>query len=283
MHKHLKLYVSIGVIILLALVVGYFIFVNHAHRIPEDVLATYRARLTACNAYPNNSTQDVIETTRLSIKLPKDIYPGQKDNKLEFKTASGTATAGWISNAGPPGKSYGATANCWAYYYEFDGNGAVDLTATSAIKDMPDYFVRFIVGPVYGAQTILYRNEQYGFTFKLPETWQGYSVIQEQWQGYQSGEQGDTVSERGPQILLRHPQWTSRDPRQDIPIMIFTLTQWNSLLRGKFFASAAPVNPRELGRNAQYVFALLPRYNYAFPTGWQEVEKILESKPLQAF
>lgn len=128
-----------------------------------------------------------------------------------------------------------------------------------------------------------YRNEEYGFTFSLPESWKGYSVIQENWQGYKNTEQGDIVVEKGLKILIRNPQWTAGNPRQDIPIMVFTINQWNSLTQDKFHIGAAPINPSELGRNAQYVFALPARYNYAFPTGWEEVEKILGSHPLNAF
>ena len=52
---------------------------------------------------------------------------------------------------------------------------------------------------------------------------------------------------------------------------------------GERVGQAAPINPGELGRNVKYVFALPARYNYAFPTGYQEVEKILEGKPLRGF
>jgi hypothetical protein len=82
-------------------------------------------------------------------------------------------------------------------------------------------------------------------------------------------------------ISIRHPEWTAENPRQDIPIMIFTTAQWNSLQQGKFHIGAAPIGPSELGRNAKYVFALPARYNYAFPTGYEEVESILKSDPLQ--
>jgi len=34
-------------------------------------------------------------------------------------------------------------------------------------------------------------------------------------------------------------------------------------------------------RNENYVFTIPARYNFAFPTGYEEVEKILESKPLE--
>lgn len=242
----------------------------------------YEERLAACNAFPNHSTQNVIETSRLSIKLPKDVYSPQ-DNKLEFRTASGTATAGWISNAGPAGQSYGTTAECWAYYYEFDGSGEVDLTATSSIKGVPDYLVRFIVSPVYGDKTILYRNDQYGFSVKLPETWRGYSVLTGEWTGYPNDSRGNHNTEKGPQVLIRNPQWTSENHWQPIPIMVFTLDQWNALQQGKFLVSAAPVGPAELGRNARYVFALPARYNVTFPMGWEEVDAIMKTHPLRAF
>lgn len=42
------------------------------------------------------------------------------------------------------------------------------------------------------------------------------------------------------------------------------------------------MGPKELARNSKYLFALPARYNYAFPTGYEEVEKILEGNPLQA-
>ena len=89
--------------------------------------------------------------------------------------------------------------------------------------------------------------------------------------------------EQGPQILIRHPKSTPQNPRQDIPIMVFTLDQWNSLQEGKFHVSAGPLNPRELGRNRRYVFAVQARYNYAFPEGWQEVAQILRGRPLRTF
>lgn len=100
----------------------------------------------ACPSIPNGSTQTIIDTTRLFINIPKDIYP-DKDNNLQFKTVSGNATSGYISNGGLPGEAFETTPSCWSYYNEFDGNGEVDLTVKSAIKNMPDYFVRFIVVP----------------------------------------------------------------------------------------------------------------------------------------
>ena len=129
--------------------------------------------------------------------------------------------------------------------------------------------------------SIRYRNDQYGFNFLLPASWKSYSIVTDKWVGYTSDPY--VVVEQGPLILIRNPQWTSQNPRQDIPIMVFTTSQWNSLQQDKFYIGAAPINPSELGRNPKYVFALPARYNYAFPTGWKEVEKIIQEKPLQAF
>ena len=79
-------------------------------------------------------------------------------------------------------------------------------------------------------------------------------------------------------ISIRHPQWTSENPRQDIPIWVFTVAQWNSLQQNNYSVSAGGIYT-ELGRNARYVFALYSRYNYAFTTGFEEVQTILEGKP----
>ena len=63
--------------------------------------------------------------------------------------------------------------------------------------------------------------------------------------------------------------------------MVFTLDQWNQLNQGKFHIGAAPVGPRELGRNTRYVFALPTRYNFEFLSGYEEVEEILDGNALE--
>lgn len=136
--------------------------------------------------------------------------------------------------------------------------------------------------PTTGCNDNIYRNTQYGFSFSLPTSWQGYSILNDNWKGNLVNAQvNQTVT--GPEILIRHPLWTSKDPRQDIPVMIFTLAQWDLIQQEKLSLGAAPVGPSEFGRNTKYVFALPARYNYAFPTGFKEVEKIIENKPFQAF
>ncbi len=125
---------------------------------------------------------------------------------------------------------------------------------------------------------ISYQNTKYGFDFNLPDSWKNYGIVLENWEGKAVG---DKTVQTGTVILIRHPQWAEKNPRQDIPIMVFTIAQWNSLQAGNFHIGAAPMNPSELGRNSRYVFALPARYNYAFPTGYEEVETIVKNKPLQ--
>lgn len=127
---------------------------------------------------------------------------------------------------------------------------------------------------------IVYQNTQYGFSFTLPSSWQGYSIVTGTWEG--NNVASGKVTETGPMLSIRHPQWTAQNPRQDIPILVLTIEQWNSLQKETFHIGAAPIPPSELGRNSKYVFALPARYNYAFPTGYQEVETILAGHPLQA-
>jgi hypothetical protein len=104
--------------------------------------------------------------------------------------------------------------------------------------------------------------------------------VVEKWEGNYLD---NSTKTEGPKILVRHPAWTTETPRQDIPIMIFTTDQWGSITEEKLSVGAAPIGPSELGRNSKYVFALPARYNFAFPVGFEEVETILQKKPLKPF
>lgn len=133
-------------------------------------------------------------------------------------------------------------------------------------------------------ENVTYENMDYGFTFQLPMEWKDYSIITEQWEGMGlTGEKSGQVTESGPIVTIRHPQWTEDVPRQDIPIMVFTLDQWEELQTEMFSVGAAPMPPSELGRNSAYVFAIPARYNFAFPEGYEEVEDILSNHPLETF
>lgn len=136
--------------------------------------------------------------------------------------------------------------------------------------------------PSEKSEEIVYENTEYGFDFTLPDSWSGYTIVTDSWTGEpMEGTDSDGGNITGPMISIRHPLWTSDDPRQDIPIMIFTTDQWNSLQQEEFHIGAAPIGPSELGHNSEYYFALPARYNFAFPTGYEEVETILENDPLK--
>ena len=105
-----------------------------------------------------------------------------------------------------------------------------------------------IFGEHNNQESLEYINSEFGFTFELPSTWQGYGVLETVWEGHGvGGELQGKIVETGPKILLRHPLWTAEVPRQDIPIMIFTLEQWESMQQGKFHIGAAPIGPSMLG------------------------------------
>jgi len=129
---------------------------------------------------------------------------------------------------------------------------------------------------------VVYQNIEYGFRFQLPDSWRNFTAVDNQWKGTAlEGPQAGEVIETGPLISIRHPLWTEETPRQDIPIMVFTISQWNAIQLEQLSLGAAPIGPSELGRNNKYVFALPARYNYAFPLGFEEVEQILKDNPLQ--
>jgi hypothetical protein len=122
-----------------------------------------------------------------------------------------------------------------------------------------------------------YSNTKYGFRFSLPSGWKGYTIVTDQWEA--SDAQKGTV-ERGPIVHIRHPDWSKENPRQDIPIMVFTLTQWESVEHGDFFISGAAIVPEELGRNRKYAFAVSRRVEESDAVGAKEVNEILQRHPL---
>ena len=128
--------------------------------------------------------------------------------------------------------------------------------------------------------SILYRNTKYGFTFRLPESWRGYSVVIDTWHGTKD-EKFDFT--RGPTISIRNPGWTDADPWQDLPVMVFTHAQWKMLQDFVISVGAAPYNSGELGRNRRYVFALPARFDYADVRGVEEADGIIRSNPLRAY
>jgi hypothetical protein len=126
-------------------------------------------------------------------------------------------------------------------------------------------------------EAVEYSNTKYGFRFSLPSGWKGYTIVTDQWEA--SDAQKGTV-ERGPIVHIRHPDWTKENPRQDIPIMVFTLTQWESVEHGDFFISGVAIVPGELGRNRKYAFAVSRHVEESDVAGAKEVNAILQHEPL---
>ena len=123
----------------------------------------------------------------------------------------------------------------------------------------------FAACPVAVVSPLTYNNDQYGFTLNLLPDWEGYTV-------------STSTVEYGSKIVIRHPKWTAAAPREDIPVLVYPLAQWQKWEANNFenYPTAAPMGPTERGRNSQYVFATAPRYNYDFQTGYEDVENIIK-------
>lgn len=164
-----------------------------------------------------------------------------------------------------------------------NGGIAAKRPITLNIKKVDERWLidKVSTGDYINDNSTIYENKEYGFKFSLPESWENYSIVTNKWEGLSLTDSKENQS--GELLYIRHPEWTEENPRQDIPVMIFTQEQWNSLNNGEYSVGAAPVLPSKLGENSLYVFALPARYNYSFLTGYEEVEKILEESPLHTF
>ena len=125
--------------------------------------------------------------------------------------------------------------------------------------------------------SVVYNNTDYGFTFSLPQDWNGYTIIKNTWQG---NPLNTKTIETGPKLLIRNPKWTTTLPYEDIPILVFTIPQWNSYLAENFSIGAAPIQASELARNNTYVFALPARWDFDYSLGFEEAQNIIAGKPL---
>ena len=106
-------------------------------------------------------------------------------------------------------------------------------------------------------------NAKYEFAFYLPASWQGYSVLTGQWNGqtYSPATDKSEETEHGPLLVLRNPQWKVGDPQQDIPVLVFTRSQWKRGRAGEFTIFAGGVQS-EISHNGNYVFAIHSRFNW---------------------
>jgi hypothetical protein len=127
-----------------------------------------------------------------------------------------------------------------------------------------------------------YVNNEYGFRMIFPDSWKGYSVVVQNWDGHAIDNYQQTYS--GPLLIIKNPKTTSQQVWQDIPIMVFTPDVWN-MVDGEnptVAVSAAPIGPAKIGENSKYVFATPPRwYGFTDAVGWQEAVDI--AKTFKAF
>jgi hypothetical protein len=132
----------------------------------------------------------------------------------------------------------------------------------------------------------VYTNTQFGLRISLPDSWQGYGVTMFEWVATDFTTSGaEQEAGRGPKVHIVHPLVAGGNPRQDIPIMVFTLEQWGHVSgqNSNWSVSAAPIPPTELARNSRYVFALPARYNFVSLPGWEEVDELLRNGAVSAF
>src|SRR5208282_386515 len=129
---------------------------------------------------------------------------------------------------------------------------------------------------------IVYRNTQYGFCFRLPADWKGYTIITTEWGGWGGGPDTGKMM-HGPQLEIRHPASTEDDRYQDIPIMVFTRAQWREKEKNGFIGSTSGAEWSPFGSNARYVFKQPDRWvGYTDAKGWREVEDLMLTHPFRA-
>lgn len=134
--------------------------------------------------------------------------------------------------------------------------------------------------PLNQTTTHRYTNLAYGLQVNLPTDWTGYSVRIEQWEGRDI--QTGAVATVGPRIVLRHPLWTQNAPYEDLPILIFTPSQWQRVKSEALSLGAAPMGPSSLASNSAFVFALPARYNYDFSKGFEALDAALHAGAVTA-
>ena len=123
-----------------------------------------------------------------------------------------------------------------------------------------------------------YTNSQYGFQMTFPASWNGFSVATSSWTGNRIDGVETFAAYTGPEIIFKNPQTTSAQQWQDIPIMVFTPSQWALVEQEKLAVSAAPIGPAKVGENTKYIFATPPRwYGFTDATGTEEAVSIVKT------
>lgn len=120
-----------------------------------------------------------------------------------------------------------------------------------------------------------YINIEYGFRMSFPDSWKGYFVGKDIWNG---NSLVDDTKYNGLVFVFKNPKSIPGQPWQDIPIMVITPDIWEFIEAGQIAVSAAPIGPAKIGENKKYVFATPPRwYGFTDALGWQEAVEIVKT------
>jgi hypothetical protein len=117
--------------------------------------------------------------------------------------------------------------------------------------------------------TLECKDPAYGFTFMLPASWKGFSILHEGWDVKDSGE--SHVNAKGPTIIIRHPKWTVARQIVDIPVWVFTLKQWEERIPYHLVAGGDVL---EVGRTDKYVFGVASRFSWPGMGDDDELDRI---------
>ncbi|MBX4198621.1 hypothetical protein KW782_04845 [Candidatus Parcubacteria bacterium] len=124
----------------------------------------------------------------------------------------------------------------------------------------------------------IYKNVEYGFEIDFPDSWKGFSVVKNSWEGQKIDSTITQEKYTGPLLVFENPQTNSEHAWQNIPIMVFTADIWKLIIEEKIAVSAAPIAPAKIGENSKYVFATPPRwYGFTDAEGWQEAVDIVKT------
>jgi hypothetical protein len=109
-----------------------------------------KKRLAYCGSIPNGTSLTVVDTTRLFIFLPKELFP-----HLNLNVSSHEATAYPAHNEGSDGyaQSPDAKPGCWSHYFEFHlasgigrpSAGVIDIGSKNGFKTVSNYLIHFRV------------------------------------------------------------------------------------------------------------------------------------------
>jgi hypothetical protein len=119
------------------------------------------------------------------------------------------------------------------------------------------FYPKHLIPKVEAPEGVTYTNTEFGFTLNIPSSWKDYSVETKTWQGKLID--GNTQYS-GVELVIKNPEFATKNNFQGIPIMIITPDVWKLIAEEKVAVSAAPIGPAKIGENDKYFFATPPRF-----------------------